>query len=147
MILKVDAIIGRRVRRTTRKDEIRRKGNGEREEEETGRPVGVPMCYHEVDQPGLFERACGPTMPTSGERPRRTSLVHYILYTFSCGRRGCAGGIPRRSAVDSIEGCFTGRAVERRSSALVEIRNVASSVESRNMGPSYLCLIGDEVGT
>lgn len=43
MILKVDAIIGRRVRRTTRKDEIRRKGNGEREEEETGRPVGVQI--------------------------------------------------------------------------------------------------------
>lgn len=93
MILKVDAIIGSRVRRTTRKDEIRRKGNGEWEEEETGRPVGVPMCYHEVDQPGLFERACGPTMPTPGERPRRTSLVHYILYTFSCGRRGCATGV------------------------------------------------------
>lgn len=145
MILKVDAIIGRRVKRTTRKeDEIRRKGNGEREE--TGRPVGVPMCYHEVDQPGLFEWACGPTMPTSGERPRRTSLVHYILYTFSCGRRGCTGGIPRRSAVDSIEGCFTGRAVERRWSALMKIRNVASSAESRNIGP-YLCLIGDEVGT
>lgn len=147
MILKVGAIIGRRVRRTTWKDEIRRKGNGEeREEEETGRSVGVPMCYHEVDQLGLFERACGPTMPTSGERPRRTSLVHYILYTFSCGRGGYAGGIPRRNAVDSIEGCFTGRAVERRWSALVEIRNVASSVESRNMGP-YLCLIGDEVET
>jgi len=55
-------------------------------------------------------------------------------------------GIPRRNAVDSIEGCFTGRAVERCWSALVEIRNVASSVESRNTGP-YLCLIGDEVGT
>lgn len=65
----------------TRKDEIRRKGNGGREEEETGRSVGVPMCYHEVDQPGLFERACGPTMPTSGERPRRTSLASIIFCT------------------------------------------------------------------
>lgn len=90
MILKVDAIIGRRVRRTTRKDEIRRKGNGEREEEETGRSVFPCAIDHEVDQPGLFERACGPTMPTSVERPRRTSLVHYILYTFSCGRRAAA---------------------------------------------------------
>lgn len=52
------------------------------------------MCYREVDQPGLFERACGPTMPTSrGEhivvataRETRTSLRPIIPYTFQCGR-------------------------------------------------------------
>ena len=45
----------------------------------------VPMCSYEVDQPGLFERACGPTMPTSGATATHfTSSI--IPSTFPCGR-------------------------------------------------------------
>lgn len=50
------------------------------------------MCSYEVDQPGLFERACGPTMPTSvATATHFTSSI--IPSTFPCGRgAGKEGG-------------------------------------------------------
>lgn len=77
MILKVVTVIGRRVR----KDEIRGKENAEREEERIrgGPRRQFPCVTTEVDQPGLFERACGPTMPTSAE-PTTTHFTRSIIF-------------------------------------------------------------------
>ena len=56
----------------------------------------------EVDQPGLFERACGPTMPTSGATATHfTSSI--IPSTFPCGRgAGRRGGEGKTKMRESV---------------------------------------------
>ncbi|KZC14677.1 hypothetical protein WN55_07312 [Dufourea novaeangliae] len=76
--------------------EVRKIEAKAKKEKERPPSVDVPMCSYEVDQPGLFERACGPTMPTSGATATHfTSSI--IPSTFPCGRG--AGGVPRRQAL------------------------------------------------
>lgn len=55
----------------------------------------------EVDQPGLFERACGPTMPTSGATATHfTSSI--IPSTFPCGRGAGRRGGEGKGAIPSL---------------------------------------------
>jgi len=127
--------LGKRVR----KDEIRGKGNAEREEE---RIRGGPRRRSHVLPLRSISLVCssehvGQQCPLRQSRPRRTSLDPlYSVHVFMWPRRGY-GDIPRRRRV-----LHRGRAAERCWRALLEIRNVPSSVESRNMG-AYLCPTDD----
>ncbi|KAL0118989.1 hypothetical protein PUN28_009550 [Cardiocondyla obscurior] len=64
--------------RTTRKDEIRRKGNGTREEEETACRRSHVLAARSIG-PVCSSGACGPTMPTSGE-PTATHFTPAIIF-------------------------------------------------------------------
>lgn len=123
-------------------------------EEGRGRKSGGRRSHvflDEVDQPGLFERACGPTMPTSGATATHfTSSI--IPSTFPCGRgagvggRGALPSLPSSSSVANNIGvarnypCLDGtrrRVLQRTGHCwktarvpLLEIRYAASSVES-----------------
>lgn len=107
MILKVVAVIGWRVRKT-RKDEIR--GRGRRRGEYEAAHVDVPMCYHR-GRSAWFVRASMWANNAHFGRAGHDALhsLHYIPYTFSCGRAAVIpGDIPRRRRV-----LHRGRAAER----------------------------------
>lgn len=79
-------------------------GEGGRERGGGGRKSGGRRSHvflDEVDQPGLFERACGPTMPTSGATATHfTSSI--IPSTFPCGRGAGRRGGEGRGAIPSL---------------------------------------------
>lgn len=134
-----------RVRRTMRKDEIRRKGEyGRSESKKWAGRSKFPCIIARPISPICSSEHVGQQCPLRGERPRRTSL-HPLFHT----RFHAAAVVPGVFPVAALSTASKGAppaTVERRWRVLVKIRNAASSVDSCNMVPCT-CALGDEVGT
>jgi len=70
-----------------------------------------------------------------------TPSIIFLVHAFHATAAAVPGVFPAAALSTASKGAPCGRAVERRWRALVEIRNVASSVESRNTGPSFTCAL------
>jgi len=70
-----------------------------------------------------------------------TPSIIFPVHAFHATAAAVPGVFPAAALSTASKGAPCGRAAERRWRALVEIRNVASSVESRNTGPSFTCAL------